>query len=1036
MKHKRMAIAAALAVAGVVLLVTLLAGPDAPDTGEALPDVADLQLDTQFKPGTPGGAGFNPTVLHQTEHGELLFTDDETGRVTRLYWDKMTPLSRFTYDMVKPKVRIIFSPSRILEVTGDEGRFEISDRANDIQRGTLSGNVMVRLLETDDGSDVDLHSDRDEQLRMTLGDKAEFDMELGELTSESAIRVTGPRVEFNGYGLLLSYNRLRDRIDRLIIERNVSLRLRAEPSTVAAKQAKGDAEAATDDAPKKRPKPEAATKPQTVAAAEADDSEIEPESEVASESESEPEPVQFYLATFHDNVVVVADQRGTRMTGARLDATFTFEGGDPSKPKPVKRSAPRPANEARKTPKPDAAPPAEDTTTQTVEPAGEIFVTCDGRLEMEPFFKPEQDMRADPSAVLLALVGKETPAEIVTEEGETLTGMRFDYLTTTGRIRGLAAEGNRLPMRITSTKLGELTGRSFTIDPADATGVVFGPGSLIRQPASDSNDLPLHTTWRDQLDLVFFTESRRSGPDELLAIRTATFRGEVNVEHPELQLTSDTLTAHAERFGDNDQRITAIDAEGNVRMTAQRVADDKPMSITSGAMHVGVTTDEQGKQQPSRVTATGDVVAQQPGMTLKTQHLDAHLGAVPETEGDEPKLGVTAMTATGGVDVTSEEPAAQLLGERMTVDGVTRQMELFGIEGTPARALRDDAELTGQHLVMSDDDETIHVVGPGDFTFLNTPKDGAEPTTITVFWTESMHFDQLNGTARFVGDVECLARKTGEETQLTCDDLNMEFERLASSDEDGADSAQPFKRVRIRSASAYGHPVLASHSTDPADPDTVLTRFRLTNQPGAEDLRITFEGSPTYERAQVIGRGVMVIEDYRPKTTAASSKSSQVQVSGRGRTLFTWEKQLDIDTIANEMLMQDGVQMVHQPVGEESGEFGPPVTMSCRQLFADVKQSEGMDNWLSDDAPKFVIDQILAVGNVVIKQQQREAACDQLTYFGDSDTIILRAVDGKQVRIKDSDQPVPMSGTAFKWGLEKDTIELLKPGAITVPLRQ
>src|SRR5690606_33792091 len=131
-----------------------------------------------------------------------------------------------------------------------------------------------------------------------------------------------------------------------------------------------------------------------------------------------------------------------------------------------------------------------------------------------------------------------------TGEGEHVTAGRVDYLTTTGRMR--AAAGDGVPLRLNSATMGELTGDALVIDPAAATGRVDGAGSLVTA-ATEPQDLPLHVTWRERLDLAFLVEPRDDGPDELVAIRTATFRGDAAVEHPDFHLTSDTLTAHADR---------------------------------------------------------------------------------------------------------------------------------------------------------------------------------------------------------------------------------------------------------------------------------------------------------------------------------------------------------------------------------------------------------------------------------------------------------------------------------------------------------
>jgi len=1057
MKRKRMAIAAAVAMAGLVLLVTLLAGPDAPAVrDDGAPHAADLDFDTRFNAGNTGrGDGLGLSMPHETEHGELLFTDPQTGRLTRLYWAHMTPQSRFVYDMTEPMVRIIFNPSRILEVTGDRGHFEINDQENQIQRGTLSGNVTVRLLETQDGSDVDLYSGRDEQLRMTLGDEAEFDMELGELTSESAIRVTGPRVEFSGYGLLLSYNRLRDRIDRLIIDRDVSLRLRPQPQLAASRSA-----ATAEDAAKpQRPvKTDGSAKPPLGRELGAERQAAERAEATGTESEEAPKPVQFYVAHFEKNVVVTADQRDTRMTGDRLDATFTFAGGDltpRNDAPPARRASARRAQHAHDPTPVDTPPsgaPSHESSTET--PAdndpGEVLITCDGRLFMEPLLDPDADLRDDPKAMLLALVGDTSPAVITTGAGETVTGRRVDYLTTTGRMRAEAGEGDVMPMRIRSAALGDLTGRSLHLDPNAAAGVIVGPGSFVTVPresdadANDPADAPLRLTWEDRLDLAFFTRPRDSGPDELLAIRTATFRGHARVEHPDFQMTSDELVAHAERAdGTGAQRLAAIDAAGRARMTAQRTPDGEPMSIAGDTMHIDVTTDTEGRQQPSRLLAEGDVTAEQPGTTLRTARLDAHLGMVVETEGEPAQLGVTEMTATGGVMIDSDDPAGTLTGDRMVVNGNTRQMELFAAPapgsgpgsgpGNVARVENETSSLSGAHLVMNEGSQTVHVVGAGVFTFLNQPTSDAgdgEATLVTVTWAESMHFDQANGYAQFVGEVVTTAESATDQTTLTCDDLRLDFE---SSDDDEAGTSDTFRGRRIRTATARGGPVFRSRSFDALAPDVDLTRFRL------EGPLMTFENTPSHEWVQVIGEGRMLVEDYRATETRSSkpeTRNTAVKVSGKGQTLFTWQRQLTLDAARNDMLMEQNVQMVHRPLGEKPGAFGEVATLSCNKLFADLSASQGMDGWLSDASPKPNVHMIVADRDVKIAQGRKRAFCDRLAYLGERNAIELAAARGKQVRIEDQDRPVPLTGTGFEWDLDTDAFNLKRPGAMTVPLPQ
>src|SRR5262249_28526971 len=123
MKNRRMVIAAAGVAAGIVLLGTLLAGPQTPPPREqrTAGDIERLDLDTDFKPAEDDASLAVSSLQHETEHFKVVIPDPDSGRTIVLSGDHVTPQAQFAFDVDHPRLRIIFSPARIIEVSGDRG---------------------------------------------------------------------------------------------------------------------------------------------------------------------------------------------------------------------------------------------------------------------------------------------------------------------------------------------------------------------------------------------------------------------------------------------------------------------------------------------------------------------------------------------------------------------------------------------------------------------------------------------------------------------------------------------------------------------------------------------------------------------------------------------------------------------------------------------------------------------------------------------------------------------------------------------------
>src|SRR5690606_26015150 len=127
-------------------------------------------------------------------------------------------------------------------------------------------------------------------------------------------------------------------------------------------------------------------------------------------------------------------------------------------------------------------------------------------------------------------------------------------------------------------------------------------------------------------------------------------------------------------------------------------------------------------------------------------------------------LGVSVITASGNVRVDVDEPAAHMIGHRLIVDAAANQAEVFGSTNEPARIVRNDGTLKARHIVMNQQAQTFHVVGPGSITMLTHDQKAApaddkpaakrpRPDVMNITWQKAMHFDNAANFAHFVGDV-------------------------------------------------------------------------------------------------------------------------------------------------------------------------------------------------------------------------------------------------------------------------------------------
>ncbi|MEZ6193520.1 MAG: LptA/OstA family protein [Phycisphaerales bacterium] len=417
---------------------------------------------------------------------------------------------------------------------------------------------------------------------------------------------------------------------------------------------------------------------------------------------------------------------------------------------------------------------------------------------------------------------------------------------------------------------------------------------------------------------------------------------------------------------------------------------------------------------------------------------------------EDDKLAVESLSAIGNVRADVKSENVKVYADRLFADPAKDQLELFGTPAsdtapaTFARVVRPDATLAGEHLVMNETGGTVDVPGPGSFDFL--PDADNPGKTVHITWATSMHYDDLAGQAKFLGDVKTLSTDGTDTNELMGDDLVLTFVKDDSTDAK-ADAASVSgggaAGRRLATAVMNSNVRFRARSYATAERKDLVTELFLIgprmefNDPG---LSAPAGPDEALQQVQVIGTGRMLITDMRPKDEneatakpANGSNPASIDIAGRGRTAFEWSDRLILDLTHGEMLMKGAVAMVHQP------EEGERVQLDCQDLAAELKKprdKKKSSGWLSEDAPKPELSRVWADHGIRILHGPATVTCDHLLYEEDKREIILWSDEPNVVTFESEGEPTPAKSSAFKWHRDTGRVEAFKLRTGTIPLRR
>lgn len=957
--------------------------------------------------------------------GFEVFSDDgET--VTRFTGDELTPQADFIADVTRPVAEMRFSDSKMLLITAASGRFH--HPGNVPTRGEFNAHTVVTQYQSPDGTPIDLETDQHVQFRLYLDDLTTFDQQRGHIRSQGPVRLVAPDLDFTGRGLDLTFNRLRERIEELIIEQGDELRIAADAGfTPAADPADGSA-----DGPQLSSRDTGDATPDTPA-------------------ESAP-AVQHYHATLLDNIQITVGADDTTLTGDRLEATFALKpGSDPG------TAARAPGNETPTASAPSgptldatAAPlyfinnpaPGAAASTAPPKPRGlmtpspdDIVVEWSGRLEMRPLAEPSPQLVTADDAVFRLHSGEES-ARIDTARDEHITAAVVGYRTAGRQIFAEGSADHRLSIQ--TPDLGELSAATLVINQDTGEGQLAGPGRLLTE-----ND-ELDVTFRDQLDLAFAPNA----DGRLDMINSATFRGDVNAktgpDDPDktLDLDSETLALTLTR-----------DAEGN----------PQPSHLQAAALPGQLVTALQGDnttfqaEQLDVDLAPGIASTQGSGTSVPVTATNPPSEISAEVSGGGGDFEITRLRALRSVRVERSDEQLTLTAHALDADPRINRLELFGEnDDTFAKLTRGEDILEGVHLILLETQQTADALGPGRFS---ARTDENDPTArMNVQWQTSMSFNNQIGAAFFAGAVESASTSATDDTSLTSHTLALEFvpQDFGTPGNSVPVSESPDSQASIldlRRAHALADPdhdeslVIFRAQTFAADDaaQAPLTRIAVEgrellfiNQPPNLDNDSPIDDTIRVERLLIPGRGRLLLEDYRTPPTAETAEGdddTRVAFAGRGQTLFDWGKSLSLDLVTNDLRLEGAgeldVYMAHNP-NPKSQDPADLVMLNAQVLVADLTEAGGLGAYVNGNAPQIQIRKVTADGRIRLSMDTTKLEADHMEYEEAKRGVLFWAEPRRRAQLTLDETVTNAKG--YRWDLDTNEFSSIEPGSSVIPV--
>jgi lipopolysaccharide export system protein LptA len=1042
------------AIFASIVGIALVRGTSTPPAQPEAPDITQIPGQTP----APGQATSAAGGLVTTSGAVIQLTDKrDPGRIAGIIRAaKLEPLEARRYLIEKPRVWYDLKDGRRLWVAADEGRLFMPDRGgrSEPENGTLRGNVTIKLFDRLPAGAPDLDPERDSAAMRALTlltattDSINFDGALGEVSTPDRLVVTSDRIDFAGTGLRVILSEAQDRIDLLQVQKREYIRYRL------ASNATSTSAAAT---------PNAAASPAASTSAAANTTGTSADAAPSAQTVLYRAQFTDEVRVTMGERLLTADRLDVlvRLINGRLPGRTAAAGTNPA---PTTTSNTSTSNTSTSNTTASAAQ-SSGTSSQASSASAEpelLELLGTGGIELRPIASADPvpaELTGDDLA--LRFSGERSGRVRVTDPALGLEAQAASILYR-ATSQELALEGVG-PASVDVLLRGKGSGAAparaalvnYRINLASGLSHAAGPGVLELLPAgADPAQTPVGSadrrlSWNDQAEFDFETVNGRTTgrlkEARLTGAVEARDGGGTSGTGAGSSVKGGFLQAMLEPGGERE----ALRIRRLVAREAAEFADGRGGLLRGETLDVAFTTRTgltgAPVTDPTDIQATGKVVAQRgSGPTLARLETDALRALLDRRTTDdqgkmlpgEGELVVTQMDASGKVRYVGGD-GITFAGDKAQAEPAAQRLRLTGNANLGVSQGDAGTIVTGDDLTLDGITRRLEVAGQGTFEHADKRSDSSRgPIVASATWKDRMTYDDTTGVVLAEGRAIANSLSAGKSRErLKAQQVRVELTPYAAPAAGG--TAEPRKLLRMIATGTDAAPAEVEQRVLEAigpeiRPDAGLAAMGA----GASDdyARLVFVRSREItadDAAGTItapGSGTMLIVDRRQIERDTQTLEPNFTGSGRGNTLFRWTQGLTATRADGRIVMAGDVSMTHErlPDGQLTLLEAERLTARLRELASDGVRTT------QRDARAELLD-VEAQGRVYARSGSKELTAERMLYDAQGEQVDVFSAPGTRVTVFDGQRATPVSAERLRWNLRSDTVEVLAPGTISTP---
>lgn len=555
-----------------------------------------------------------------------------------------------------------------------------------------------------------------------------------------------------------------------------------------------------------------------------------------------------------------------------------------------------------------------------------------------------------------------------------------------------------------------------------ATNVIAATGS---QPAST-----MTTKWTDTATLHLITTKVGDR-----AIDHAKLVGNVDVQHPQLHVTGDSLElGFVPNPNGGQPQISVVSVAGNVN-AAVKGDDGQTQTIASKTLDLATAQAADGTVSLKSLHANGDVKAVNAGQTLQTDDLVAQLlppaaGSANAPSATQPAgvpnaAALDHLVATGNVHFSTPQNQTAT-ADILKVDRRTDAVQDISLIGNPAVVTDPTSKVTGKLIKLDSTGQTASVVGAGTLDGVahaqGDTTNQQPPRPMNVAWSDSLDYDGAKNHARVSGNVVITSRgDDGSTDKATGQTLDLVLADSSSTTQPATKPAATQQAVagviggggnkvlkQMTLSNSAGDVEVSSITLDPAHPGQPLRRLDML----APQVVLTTAADGSVSTMTVPSAGRMLLEDNgKGGATSQPAATQPGGVNAQGRTAIAWSKSLNYDTIARKATLLGDVLVVHQ-MGD-----GDSMRLTAPRMTADLEPGQSGQSQIK---------QVVADQGATFQSSKIRFEADHATYEPAADRVIAAGTERQPVQVFDQSGLSTGSFDELWWNLKTNQPERLK----------